>query len=102
MMNDPRVRADDLSPRKILIATLLVAVASLAFFIGRLTAANVIDAARDAKPIPRALPEDVSKFHDASEKVTCWKLNNGYGRDVGISCLPDLWLASARAQDDVP
>jgi hypothetical protein len=92
----PQRRAGDPSLRRILVASFLLAVASVAFQMGRITATDAVAAVRDEKPIPRALPDDVVKFHDASEEVTCWKLNNGYGRDVGISCLPDQWLASSR------
>jgi hypothetical protein len=101
MMNNhhPQRRAGDQSLRRILLASFLLMVVSVAFQVGRVTATVVIAAARDEKPIPRALPDDVVKFHDASEEVTCWKLNNGYGRDVGISCLPDQWLASSRVSE---
>ena len=49
----------------------------------------------EARPEPSALPRGLKRFHDASEGVTCWRMD---GRE-GISCLPDQWLASARMDD---
>jgi len=43
----------------------------------------------ESTPIPRALPAGVTKFHDASDEVTCWVHPQG-----GMACLPDNWLAS--------
>lgn len=54
----------------------------------------------EAAPVPRALPANVDRFHDASEEVTCWRLQNATGS--GLSCLPDQWLASARIETDRP
>lgn len=46
----------------------------------------------EATPQPRALPAGISRFHDASEEVTCYQVSGA----PSISCLPDQWLASAR------
>lgn len=69
-------------------AMALLALLPFAFIGGCISGASDVDA-----PVPRALPLDVKKFHDASAEVTCWQAT-GSG---GISCLPDQWLASARA-----
>jgi hypothetical protein len=75
-----------------------IAFAAIVYFTGYATGPAVTqalhdEAQRNAHPVPRALPEGVSKFHDASEEVTCWR------EDASISCLPDQWLASARVDD---
>ncbi len=54
----------------------------------------------ESEPVPRALPMDVRKFHDATEEVTCWLSDRG--ATVGLACLPDQWLASARIEADAP
>lgn len=53
----------------------------------------------EAQPVPRALPDGVSKFHDATDGVTCWTSTHigRAGREIGsMACMPDAWLASAR------
>lgn len=60
----------------------------------------------EAAPVPRALPEGIDRFHDASEAVTCWRTSGvaagGYETGSGLSCLPDQWLASARIESATP
>ena len=49
-------------------------------------------------PEPRALPDGIVKFHDASAEVTCWASITSIDRYyTGLSCLPDQWLPAARA-----
>jgi hypothetical protein len=51
-------------------------------------------------PVPRALPEGVTKFHDASDEVTCWKIDDRFGN--AISCLPDIALTHGRIEGGAP
>lgn len=96
----PRRRADDRVSIPLMVGFFAAVLAAAAFFLGTETGPAVVAAARSdhgVRPEPHALPLDVTKFHDASEEVTCWRREGG-----GISCLPDQWLASARAQDGAP
>ena len=98
--SNPQRRADD-RPRVGLVAGVFACAVS-AFIAGRLTAPTVVAALSEAHatPVPRALPEGIEKFHDASEDVTCWMLHQyRYDGPISLACLPDQWLASARAQE---
>ncbi|MEP7041886.1 MAG: hypothetical protein ABI843_02420 [Dokdonella sp.] len=79
-----------------------------AFIAGRITGPSMIKA--DARivasgqqiprPVPLALPDDVVKFYDASDDVTCWRVRNADADEAGgISCLPQQWLVSARGAE---
>lgn len=83
----------------------------LAAFIAGLCSGPLLDGVptireAEAAPVPRALPENVARFHDASEEVTCWVVHSASVTDshyaAGVSCLPDQWLASARIETDRP
>jgi hypothetical protein len=84
--------------------TLVFVLLVMAFVTGRVTAPGR-ETIREAEaaPVPSALPGNVTTFHDASNEVTCWRaVQSGpqFSTQVSISCLPDQWLASARAEAD--
>jgi hypothetical protein len=72
----------------------LITLLPLTFVLGRVTG-PAFETLREAEatPVPQALPGDITTFHDASEDVTCWRIAGS----SGLACLPDQWLASARA-----
>jgi hypothetical protein len=73
---------------------LIMLMLPIAFALGRVTG-PAFETLREAEaaPVPHALPGDIATFHDASAEITCWRVI-GSG---GLACLPDQWLASARA-----
>lgn len=50
----------------------------------------------EAVPVPRELPIDVSRFHDATAGVTCYRIGAVVSSRAALSCLPDRWLLPAR------
>jgi hypothetical protein len=53
--------------------------------------------------MPRALPDGVTKFHDASDEVTCWMTGKRLSvSSVAISCLPDRALTRGRIEGGAP
>lgn len=94
-MNDRARRATDRPWRPYIIAVLLLMLAAL--IAGRVTAPRFTVRAAEAVPSPSALPPGVATFHDTEQDVTCW-----IAQGVGMSCLPDQWLASARLEDAAP
>ncbi len=73
---------------------IMLALLPVAFIAGRVTEPNRFTIRQaEATPVPSALPIGVDTFHDASEEVTCWRIERG------LSCLPDQWLASAKAPE---
>lgn len=93
-MNSQARRATDRPSR--VRAMCLLALLPVAFVLGRCSgpAFTIAVSDADALPVPRALPEGIAKFHDASDEVTCWHFVNS---QHGLACLPDQWLAGARA-----
>lgn len=100
----PYRRHDDVAPRIRVVVLCLLALLPVAFFGGRyvglLRNATTVSAI-ESRPVPRELPAGIDRFHDAAEGVTCWRAwkfdSEGSGA-VGVSCLPDQWLASTRQE----
>ena len=100
-MNSPRRRSSD-RPLRIRVMCLL-ALMPVAFVLGQCLGRAGSTTVREAEatPVPRALPDGIVKFHDASDEVTCWAATRGdqVQNYAGVSCMPDAWLASARIDD---
>lgn len=96
MSNDLRRTAD--RPCRLRVMGLLILL-PLVYGLGRCSGPMLDGATREANatPVPRELPLGVERFHDAAEGATCWRAGG-----PGLSCLPDQWLASARAEADAP
>lgn len=101
-MADQSRRADDYAPRARIVLVALLCMLPVAFVTGRVSGPRETVRSAEATPVPSALPMNVDRFHDASEDVTCWQLKGAYGKPVGLACLPDQWLASARIEVDTP
>lgn len=103
MRTEPNRRWDDVSRVRWVAYAALVAVL-VAFIAGRVSgrAPGSTIASAEAAPVPSDLPRQVSRFHDASQGVTCWLASNYSNGVGGISCLPDQWLASWRIEADQP
>lgn len=95
-MHQRRATDRPLRPTVLAWAALILVVLVAAVVAGRVTAPRLTVRAVESAPVPRALPANVERFHDAEEEVTCWRpIGSG-----GISCLPDQWLASARGAEE--
>jgi hypothetical protein len=103
LTSQPQRRATD-RPRRVHVLTVIACLAIVvagAYLGGVATGPSVVAAMeeqreQDTRPVPRALPEGITKFHDATEEVTCWRTNRS---NSSIACLPDQWLATARASE---
>ncbi len=87
-----------------LVVMILLALLPVAFVGGQLTGTGFTQAVREANaaPVPRALPDGITKFHDASDEVTCWRASDpmrAQGNVASIACLPDAALASYLARE---
>lgn len=94
-------RATDRPSRSGVMLALMIAAA--AFIVGRVTGQVGLQTVREAesKPVPRELPQDVTRWHDATMHVTCWQFARSVDSASGLSCLPDAQVATVRP-DEAP